>query len=536
MSRLPISYLSKFLNHQITDDELIRKGCMQLKPLVVKPAEVQQSFNVFVDCGKCPNCRQNRRNDWVSRMCLHSLYFKHCYFITLTYGTFDASLFDEHPYLSMWYETLPVKCDYNVYNEFLPTPSIIVKSHITNFIKRLRLLVSGRLSYVYSAEYGTDFGRPHYHLIIWCDDVISSDMVRSSWSIKCVNTSNPRIVKRYRGQKFVSGSRFDFVIGFVKFYDLVNNGTLDFDGVRNGKFNARYCFNYVATYLTKFDSDQLPFVARKKLNAVYDTLPKSDKYIDDDSEYSKNHKFLIYNNLVYEDITRAEFLRLVSPCFNFSRLYSIGKQYFIDNFQRFKDGIFSLPEFFGKKLSFPSYYFYLLSLERQSYRIEKISFLSCSYIKGDYKVLLSSLESFRDDPSLFLSEALSVKKCSLRYFYTDSAVGNIFNSIIYFDFERYHISYSVTFDVFEFYKYDNHEKRYIFQFYEERVDFLDFIINRIKKCVKDFNPSLFDNKYKLDSIRCDLISKNPMIVEDFYNKFYYRQSFYNVKHLSRDYQ
>lgn len=536
MSRLAISYLDKFINHKITEDELIRKGCMHLSPVLVKPAESQSNYIIYTDCGKCPNCTQNRRNDWVSRMCLHSLYFKHCYFITLTYGTFDASLYDEHPYLPMWFETLPVMCDYNSKYELLPTPSIIVKSHISNYIKRLRLLVKGRLSYVYSGEYGSDYGRPHFHLVVWSDEIITSAMARSAWSIKCVNTSNSRVVKRYRGQAVSAGTRFDFIIGFVKFYDLVSNGTLDFDSVRNGKYNARYCFNYVATYITKFDSDNLPFVARKKLNAVFDTLPLSDLYIDDDSEYGKNHKQFIYNNVVYENITRAEFMRLIAPCFNFSRLYSIGKQYFIDNMQRFKNGSFSLPEFCGKKLSFPHYYLYLLSLERQSYRIEKISFLSRSYIKGDYKILLSSLQAFRDDPTLFLSEACSTHNSGLKYLYTDSKNGNIFNSIIYFDFIRYHISYSITFDVFEFYRYDSHDKAFHFEFYEERVDFLDFLIARIKKCVDEFNPSLFEAKFELDKLRSDLIDRNPEIVADFYNKFSRRQSLYNSHHVSRDYQ
>lgn len=531
MSNLAKSYLHRFLNNQITDEELIRKGCFHPKELSVRPAAAKSYMPFYVDCGKCPNCVSNRRNDWVSRMCLHSLYYKHCYFVTLTYNTFDIDKYDSHPYSRLWLETYPVRCDYNSNSEIIPTPSIIVKSHATNYIKRLRLLLDSPITYAYCGEYGAKFGRPHFHFIIWSDVVISSDVFRSAWSIKCVLTKNPRVVKAYRGQKCSPYSRVDFIIGHVDCHDLVANGTLDFSSAKPNysSFSAPHCFNYVASYITKYDSDSIPSIARKKLYAVYSVLPDSDVLYPDDMHLNVKSKKFVYNNVEYPNLTLSEFLRLVSPCFHFSRSTSIGKRYFLENFQRFENGNYSLPEFCGKKLSFPKYYFYLLQLSKQSYRIEKISFLSRSYIKGNYHVLLANLQVFRDDPSLFLSETFR-KVPKIESFYTSSANGNIFDSVIYFDFERYHITYSPTFDVFEFYRFNSHIKDYEFSFYEERVDFLDFLIARISKSVKDFNQLSWDTQYNLDKLRFDLINKNPDVVDEFLNAYRYRQSQYVVIH------
>jgi len=110
-----------------------------------------------VPCGSCIGCRlEKSRQDAVR--CVHeaSLYEDNC-FVTLTYS-----------------------------DDFLPPNSTLVKEHVQLFMKRLRDYVfrsspEGRLDpsqnvtdgqakrvrFLACGEYGDNFGRPHYHLLIF---------------------------------------------------------------------------------------------------------------------------------------------------------------------------------------------------------------------------------------------------------------------------------------------------------------------------------------------------------------------------------
>ena len=197
MSKLPLLYLARYKSGDLDKEQLITSGCLRPRLLNIRPASSLHYSNMYVDCGKCLNCVATRRRELVSRMCLHSLYYKHCYFVTLTYNSFDMTQFDEHPFIDMWLETFPTVNDINYSSEFKPSPTICVYRHFSNFLKRLRLLVNDTVSYVYCTEYGSRFGRPHAHFVFWCNSPISKDMISSAWSLKCVcDSSNPRIVRK----------------------------------------------------------------------------------------------------------------------------------------------------------------------------------------------------------------------------------------------------------------------------------------------------------------------------------------------------
>lgn len=103
--------------------------------------------HMLVACGQCIGCRDKRARDWAIR-CLHeaSLYPKNC-FITLTYNK----------------EHLPE--DYSLhYPEF------------QKFMKRLRKAHNGvspgssgdyPIRFYMCGEYGSDFGRPHFHALLF---------------------------------------------------------------------------------------------------------------------------------------------------------------------------------------------------------------------------------------------------------------------------------------------------------------------------------------------------------------------------------
>lgn len=105
---------------------------------------------VVIPCGNCDGCRLERSRQWAIR-CMHeaSLYERNC-FVTLTYD-------EGH----------------------LPAGSTLVKHKgkcdcdgmcktFAGFMKRLRRRFPGeRPRYYHCGEYGSEFGRPHYHACLF---------------------------------------------------------------------------------------------------------------------------------------------------------------------------------------------------------------------------------------------------------------------------------------------------------------------------------------------------------------------------------
>lgn len=94
---------------------------------------------VDVPCGQCIGCRLERSRQWAIR-CMHeaSLYEENC-FITLTYA-------DEH----------------------LPPGGTLEKAAFQKFMKRLRKQYADRrIRFFHAGEYGSRFGRPHYHACVF---------------------------------------------------------------------------------------------------------------------------------------------------------------------------------------------------------------------------------------------------------------------------------------------------------------------------------------------------------------------------------
>lgn len=92
-----------------------------------------------IPCGKCIGCRNDRVEDWATRMVheaqLHGLNS----FLTLTYS-------DDH----------------------VPAGGTLVKRDVQLFIKRLRKAITPRkISYFAAGEYGDLNLRPHYHLVVF---------------------------------------------------------------------------------------------------------------------------------------------------------------------------------------------------------------------------------------------------------------------------------------------------------------------------------------------------------------------------------
>lgn len=104
--------------------------------------------DLFVPCGRCLECKETRRNDWIRRIICESwLHSSNC-FVTLTYD-------DAH----------------------LPFARLVSKGDIQRFLKRLRNsprdygVPSSDFRYFIVSEYGKKFHRPHYHGILFGVDM-----------------------------------------------------------------------------------------------------------------------------------------------------------------------------------------------------------------------------------------------------------------------------------------------------------------------------------------------------------------------------
>jgi len=111
------------------------------RKVVFNPKEAlgtEKSFQVTVPCGQCVGCRLERSRQWAIR-CMHeaSLYEDNC-FITLTYS-----------------------------NKYLPKDRSLDVSHFQKFMKRLRKRFGEGIRFFHCGEYGSKYGRPHFHAILF---------------------------------------------------------------------------------------------------------------------------------------------------------------------------------------------------------------------------------------------------------------------------------------------------------------------------------------------------------------------------------
>lgn len=111
-------------------------------------------FNLQLPCGQCVGCRLERSRQWAVRV-MHeaSLHQDNC-FVTLTYD-------DEH----------------------CPPDGGLHHRHFQLFLKRLRKHFSDRnIRYYMCGEYGGNFGRPHFHAILFNCNFADYSLWRKSTS------------------------------------------------------------------------------------------------------------------------------------------------------------------------------------------------------------------------------------------------------------------------------------------------------------------------------------------------------------------
>lgn len=155
---------------------------------------------VTVACGKCMECRLARAREWSLR------------------SVHEASLYDENCFITLTYDDEHLPGDFGLHYEDFQA-----------FMHRLRKRMPGAGRFLMCGEYGDQFGRPHFHAILFnCgfsdkklirakpDPLYSSELLSDIWhhqglaSLGDVTTQSAGYVARYSTKK-IYGPGTDYV-------------------------------------------------------------------------------------------------------------------------------------------------------------------------------------------------------------------------------------------------------------------------------------------------------------------------------------
>lgn len=103
-----------------------------------KGPKPEWASELLIDCGQCLPCRLEKSRQWALRMTCEAKMHDASVFLTLTYAP-----------------------------KHLPEDRSLHPEHVTLFLKRLRKSIPCKIRYYLCGEYGSQFSRPHYHLIIF---------------------------------------------------------------------------------------------------------------------------------------------------------------------------------------------------------------------------------------------------------------------------------------------------------------------------------------------------------------------------------
>lgn len=116
--------------------------------------------DVNVPCGKCPTCKMRRVSQWVFRLQKEDEVSSSSFFVTLTYNSEHVPISD---------------------NGLLT----LRKTDLQKFFKRLRKaqkkISNDKIRYYACGEYGSECGRPHYHIILF--NLCEEEILGKAWQL-----------------------------------------------------------------------------------------------------------------------------------------------------------------------------------------------------------------------------------------------------------------------------------------------------------------------------------------------------------------
>lgn len=118
------------------------------RSIVFSPHQGFRDMPVKLPCGQCIGCRLERSRQWAIR-CVH-----------------EAQLYDRNSFITLTYS-----------DENLPKDASLNVEDWQKFMKRLRKRYGKGVKYFHCGEYGEQFGRPHYHAILFNLDFSDKELL-----------------------------------------------------------------------------------------------------------------------------------------------------------------------------------------------------------------------------------------------------------------------------------------------------------------------------------------------------------------------
>ena len=177
-----------------------------------KTVEIMYKDKMYIDvpCGKCPACIERKSNEWATRIYYEWINSKSAQFFTLTYAEEHLT----HNYVTLHYPT---------YDEEVLLP-VLCKRDVQLFMKRLRKRLGNGIRFFLGGEYGEEFGRPHYHFILfnYPSNISEDDLLQyvvDSWSYGMVQSGETNIKRVMYVAKYIYSAtqlQDNTIDGFVK--------------------------------------------------------------------------------------------------------------------------------------------------------------------------------------------------------------------------------------------------------------------------------------------------------------------------------
>lgn len=243
--------------------------CLKPVTLNIYDSYLNTFRDIRVDCGSCVHCRSRKTNEWVTRMYYHIEDFKYVYFVTLTYNSIYRLTPTSRYYIDYFRDAFWHYDNLNINRRYCWRPCVLVKKHYQDFIKRLRKYANlSDLTYFACGEHGHSFGAPHFHFILFSNNVITHEDIKRAWSCKIYKDEYGNVCRsRNHDKRNVHTLSF----GRTDFHDLVANGSLNnapnpSATLLDKKYSAKNCFAYVCKYLNKKEC------RNSRLQLVFDAL------------------------------------------------------------------------------------------------------------------------------------------------------------------------------------------------------------------------------------------------------------------------
>lgn len=161
-------------------------------------------------------------------------------------------------------------------DEHLPNPPTLILSDLQKFLKRLRKRSGLKIRYFACGEYGAQFFRPHYHLILFGIDADFAEVIEKSWHLGFIflapaDDNCIKYVAGYVTKKFTDEKQFLYDLGYKReFATMSRRPAIATDAI--ARF-AAYAFAqspYDVLVLFKSSGRYFPFgrVLRNKLRAM----------------------------------------------------------------------------------------------------------------------------------------------------------------------------------------------------------------------------------------------------------------------------